>query len=362
LKIVTDSRVRACVLASSLLFVAAPLRAQSSDTAAAESLFREGRTKMDAKDYAHACPKLEASFRLDPATGTLLALALCYESSGRTASAWAAYADAAARAKQEGRADREKAARARAAALEPKLARLSVALSPAAEQTPGIAVQRDGVSIDAAALGSSIPVDPGDHVIVASAPGKRPWRTTVTVAGETRNVVVPPLDDAAPAEAAKVPPTAQATPAIAASSPSAAAPESAQAPSASSSSSSSSRTVGFVVGGVGLAGIATGAVLLVRAGGLSSQSVDEQAKAIANPADTQSAAAAKADHDAAKTSQLVGFVAGGVGIAALGVGIVLIATSGHDASSPRAASSPRSAWIQPDIAPGHAGIRFGGAF
>src|SRR5262245_19845033 len=175
------------------LALATPAFAEEADVAAAETLFRDGRARMEAKDYAHACPKLEASYRIDPATGTLLALALCYEASGKTASAWTSYAEAAARAKREGRADREKAARQRAAALEAKLSKINVSLSPDAEKTPGLAVQRDGVALDSAALGTAIPVDPGEHTIRAAAPGKLAWSTTVTIGVGTKAIVIPAL-------------------------------------------------------------------------------------------------------------------------------------------------------------------------
>src|SRR6185436_7071846 len=62
--------------------------AEEHDPAAGEALFREGRRFMKSRDFASACPKLEESLRLDPATGTLVNLADCEEQIGRTASAW----------------------------------------------------------------------------------------------------------------------------------------------------------------------------------------------------------------------------------------------------------------------------------
>ena len=140
----------------------------------AEALFREGKRLMDEGRYPDACPKLAESYRLDPATGALLATALCYERAGRLASAWAAYTEAAARAKQEGSVDREEIARAKATDLEPKLAKLVIELEPGAS-VPGLSVSRDGVAVGEGVYGMALPVDPGPHVVEAQAPGRKPF-------------------------------------------------------------------------------------------------------------------------------------------------------------------------------------------
>src|SRR5438034_1147130 len=74
----------------------APARAQSSEAkAAAEASFEEARQLVLAGHFAEACPKLEASQRLDPAPGTELNLADCYEKTDRFASAWGMFQQAA---------------------------------------------------------------------------------------------------------------------------------------------------------------------------------------------------------------------------------------------------------------------------
>ncbi|MCL2451247.1 MAG: hypothetical protein FWD17_20060, partial [Polyangiaceae bacterium] len=55
----------------------------ASEEAAAEALFEQGRDLMLAGRVAEACPKFAESERLDPAPGTLLNLATCYERNGQ---------------------------------------------------------------------------------------------------------------------------------------------------------------------------------------------------------------------------------------------------------------------------------------
>lgn len=179
-----------------VIFVnAGSAKAQTATAAAAEALFREGKQRLEARDYAHACPKLAESYRLDPATGALLALAVCHEGAGRLASAWAAYAEVAVRSKAEGRGDRERAARERVAALEPRLSMLTISV-PAKPEVPGLRLRRDGEDVARAVWGTPVPVDPGPHAIDASAPARKPWHLTVTLGAkpERRSVTIPPLE------------------------------------------------------------------------------------------------------------------------------------------------------------------------
>lgn len=175
---------------------AIPSPEPGNDPAAlAETLFQDGKVLLEQGDAHAACPKLAESLRLDRATGTLLALAMCHEVEGRLASAWAEYLEVIARAKKDGRSDREEAARQYAHALEARLSTLSIAVPAAVAQIPGLAVQRDGLVLEAPAWSAAVPVDPGPHVVAATAPGRRGWRATVTVNGaaDHQTVTVPLL-------------------------------------------------------------------------------------------------------------------------------------------------------------------------
>jgi hypothetical protein len=198
-----------CGIAALVTIVYAPPPASAQprrDPAAAEALFSEGQALVEKGDYERACPKLAESYRLDPATGALYALALCHERQGLFASAWVELMDVASRANAEGYTERERAARERAEALRNRLSFLVVRVAPETAALPGLVVTRDGIALGTAAWGSAIPVDPGRHLVVAEAPGYKAWSTTVSIgAGPvTESVEVPVL--------AAVPPRAGAAP------------------------------------------------------------------------------------------------------------------------------------------------------
>jgi hypothetical protein len=201
------TRRPATILALALALGLAVPGAARADTsaeqrAAAQALFDDARRLMAEKKYADACPKLEESQRIDPGLGTLLNLAECQSLTGRTASAWANFLEAAYQAKAAGQSKRENTARARAAALEPKLSKMTIiAVVPAGTK---VEIKRDGSVVAASLVGTPVPVDPGEHTVSASAPGKQPWESKVRVNpdGHQVTVSVPQLEDAA----AKPPP------------------------------------------------------------------------------------------------------------------------------------------------------------
>jgi hypothetical protein len=171
----------------------APVRA-GEPTSRADALFEEARTLMLEGRHVEACPKLEESERLDPAVGTLLHLGECFAKTGRTASAWRTFREAIVRARSEGRVDREEIAATRAQNLESELAKLQISV-PVGHALPGLTLRENGVELPESSWGAAIPVDPGPHVIEASAPGHLPWRTQAAVMqpGRTLVVAVPEL-------------------------------------------------------------------------------------------------------------------------------------------------------------------------
>src|SRR5258708_7517825 len=121
----------------------------------------------------------------------MLNLADCYEKNGQTASAWAEFREASSAARAAGSKDREELARQRATALEPKLSRLTIVAAKQSAQ-----ITRDGTPVDSAAFGTAMPVDPGKHVVEATARGKQKWSKAIEVAATAHvSVEVPLLED-----------------------------------------------------------------------------------------------------------------------------------------------------------------------
>ena len=168
-------------------------QAQGNSTLA-EALFDDGRKEFDAGNFDEACAKFKESQRLDPATGTLLNLAICYEKAGRLATAWTTWREAASSARAAGQPDREQHARDMAAKLKGMLARLTIRVADYDTLPKGFTLTQDGVVQPAAAWGISLPVDAGEHHFEASAPGYLSWTSELTVKdGETATLEVPPL-------------------------------------------------------------------------------------------------------------------------------------------------------------------------
>ncbi|APR85360.1 Hypothetical protein A7982_10709 [Minicystis rosea] len=194
MKLVRLPAIAGLVLA---LGVAPRAHAQVSQEKAAQAAFDEGMELMKRHKLAEACPKLEESQRLDPGMGTAFRLAECYEGLGRLARAWDLYRAVATEAKAKNNRQRETYAKKRVEALEPKLGRMTVVVSSAIADTPGLTVTRDGEPVTRASWGASTHVDPGEHTLRATAPGRKPWetRTAAIAPGTSLDVVIPALED-----------------------------------------------------------------------------------------------------------------------------------------------------------------------
>lgn len=333
-----------------VLGAAGTAAAQSDNKAMAEQLFTQGKELSKAGDWAAACPKFEASLRYDPALGTRLNLATCYEKVGKIASAWALYKESADLARKAGDDKRRAFAAKQVSSLEPRLPRLSVS----ATATAGLTVTRNGTTIDAVVFGTPAFVDPGEYEIVASAPGFEPYTTKVTASEwNLTEVTVPALTPARPAPDGDgggggaggdvlIAPGGEGDEVIDGPPP--------QAPSRRRARIGMATTgVGIVLVGVGLyfGNSARGSYASAKdacGGDLSCDTADELARSEALVDDARSAA-------------LTSTVLTGVGAAAIVGGAIMWLTA------PKTGDRPRTSWrVAPTVAPGRAALVLGGTF
>jgi len=312
-----------------------PAAAQSISLAAnAAELFAAAEQLGKAGRWGEACPKYAESYRLAPELNALLQLADCLEKSGRLASALTSFAQAAELASQQ-RDLREATARQRASALEPRLMRLLV---QAPTQRPsGLEISRDGRQLTDASFGVALPVDAGEHVIEAQAPGYRAFRRVVTldVEGGTVELRVPELEKEAVEPAV---PLAMQAPVIAAP-----------------PRNEGQRGVGYAAVAAGSVGLGLGAVFMVRRAHFLNESEE------VCPSGVQCAPGSRARIDeltrsarSSQTAAIVSFALGGVAVSA-GVALVLLSAS-NTASPARARASKSQLRILPVLTPSAGGI------
>lgn len=301
--------------------------AWAQDSATAQVLFEQGRALMTEGKFAEACEKFAESERLGPSSGTMLNLGECYAKLGKTASAWAAFKEAMPLAHAANQADREKYARDHVAQLEAGLVKLTINATTVAS-TPGLVVKRDGAPLGKAAWGIAIPVDPGPHVIEASAPKKQAWKTTVEIGTEpNKEVVIPALADGALAD---------------------------EAPAAASSPSVlNQRTIGLGVAAVGVVVVTVGTIF-----GIAALTTNDDAKDhCKGTASCDAEGIALKDSARGKaTASTVLFL---LGAAAIGAGAILFFTAPGDPGKPKVVSR---VGLSPAIAPGTGGLLLTGAW
>lgn len=180
-------RVAWLLVVGAALGVAPRVSRAESVTAEATALFQEGvRLRNEGKTEA-ACAMFAESQRLEPTAGKLLNVADCHERAGRLATAWAEFVAASRLYQLRGDEEAVAECRRRAALLDSRLSRLTLRVE---RLVAGLVVKRNGQIIEAAQLEVPLPVDPGEYVITAEAPGYAPFRTSALVGLKRDDIVV----------------------------------------------------------------------------------------------------------------------------------------------------------------------------
>ncbi|MBI5534470.1 MAG: hypothetical protein HY898_17225 [Deltaproteobacteria bacterium] len=297
-----------------LLASAALVRpAMAQDSSRAEALFNEGLKNMQAARYDQACPALAESYKLDPLPGVLFTVAECEAAWGRIATALGHYDEflrvltTLAPAQQKKHQERRQIALEKVAALARLAPQLTIVVPAGAPA--GLAVKRNGTPIDTLSYGVATPVDPGTYVVTFEVPGQPAIERrvllskgqTVTVGGDVKWA-------------------GKDTPATVGS---AALPDKADG---GASTAAPDRTLAWVVGGIGVAGLAVGAVTGILT--MSKKStIDSECP------DRQCTPDGRSAVDSAQTTGLISTIGFGVGIVGLAGGAILYLTAKPPAQS-----------------------------
>jgi hypothetical protein len=320
----------ACCAAA--LAVSSPAFAQSSspeDIASARALGTEGVRLAESGDCTSAIPKLEASEKLHHAPTTLERLGECQVNVGRLVAGTESLNRVVRETLPAGAPAPFLAAQQRATQLlattQPKIGRLRIHVEGAPPDKVTVTV--DGVGVPPALFDAPRETDPGPHDVNASAPGYRAASSSVQLgAGADADVSLTLERDpnATPAPGEQ-PATTGSTPGAVSSTE---APASTTAPN---------RIPAFVAFGVGGVGIAVGSVFGIMALGTKS-SLDN-----ACPNKKMCPPSSQSDIDALNTRAAVSSIGFGVGVVGLAVGAVLLVTA--HGSEARAAALHVKPWL-----------------
>jgi hypothetical protein len=297
------------MLAAAVVVLAARHAAAQTpeELAAARSLFGEALTDEEHHRYAEALEKYKRVVQVRETTSVRYRMGLTLEGLGRVNEAIESHA-AAVRLAAGSPKDAEiaKASKARLEALEPRVAHLALKVTPSgtAGTPPELKVDDKPVEPEHA---DDVRVDPGQHVVTATAPGAQPFRAQVTLSDGGRAEIPISL------QAAVAPPPQPPPP----------------PPPPPPKESGSLRTVGIITGGAGAAFlVAGGIVMILRASAISS--LKDACGADGNNCPIQKKSELDATHSRAVTETTVGAILLTTGAIALAAGVVLYVVGGND--------------------------------
>lgn len=303
------SIIRIALLLALALCVA-PLPALAQDAPSQAELeqatkdFKEAQKKYEAKDYAGALELARGALEVTGSPNARLYVARSLRELGKNAEAYDEMSitlrETTERAQSEPKyVPTRDAAAAELALLGRKVGRVIIAV---ADPPPGTRVEMNGTRIEEARLGQPIAVEPGSLRVRATAEGQVPIERNIEIAaGEVRTLA---LAFGAAAQGDEPEPEPEPTP-------------DRPAPAASGGGA---RTLGFVVAGVGVAGMATFAI----AGSMAKSEFDTIEEECGGDRCTDPKYADNVDRGKRlETIANVGLVVGAIGLIAGGTLIVL---------------------------------------
>lgn len=265
-------------------------------------------------------------------------IALCEENLGRLVGALGGYELALAGADAVGpefRAEVEEAI----AKLRARIPKLVVERGSGAEAAQ---IELDGVTLGASSIGTEVPIDPGPHTITAKARGFADFNQTVEVAEQETKVVKVDLEPLAE----PVEPTEQAPPVR---------------DTGPAEPAGRFRWLPWAVGGGGVAVLAAGGIFFLLQG-VKQDQLDTicHGQTQCQLSDPEQVENAKEKKQAAETYNLAGWIATGVGVAAVGAGVAIYVLQ-HRKQSPAKEKAGR-VFFEPVAPCADAGLSFGARF
>jgi len=310
---------------------------EKDDKARAQRLFIEGRKAIEGGDKATGCAKMRESMGLFAVANTLFNVAQCDEGEGKIAAALEHWERGLALI--EPKDPRAKVAKDRINTLSPRVPRLRIVVPPG---QPVSAVVLDGTELSPSTLSTPLYVEPGEHVLVVRSEGRPDRKHALSLAEKERTefVATPSAPGPASSASANVVPTATGTGGGTPPPP-----------------TSFRRTAGFIVGGVGVAGLVaagvTGGILASRDATIDKgcSDPDSNGKRFCSPTAMELV-------NSSGPLFVGNTIAWGVGAAGVGLGLVLILT----APSGQEKDNTQATIVAPFFLPGGGGASVLGSF
>jgi len=277
----------------------------------AREQFSQALSLQTGGDWAGALALLKEVAAVKPTPQVRFNIAICEERLGRLVAALGDYELAASDAQAEKSDQVGQEVESRLEALKARVPRVVVQRGDGADSAT---ISLDGVSLGDSVLNVPLPADPGPHVIEAKALGFRPFKQSFRVAEQQTATILVKLEPEPAASVPNVPPTARAE-------------------------SHSMRTIGFVVGGVGIASlVGSGALFYLRHTTITD--LDKQCGA-----DRQTCPdSERSTVDRGKLYTTLGDVTLAVGAVGLAVGAALVIAGGHSSEQASISIAPGAAY------------------
>lgn len=313
-------------LALSSLSVVASAEPTKADIATAKVAIKEARSLREAGNHAAALPKFKAAYALVPTPLTGLELGKAHLAVGELVEARLIFGEVVALPASATENDEYKAARVESKELSTKLLERIPSLELIIKGVPAGATARvtiDDQEVPAASLASPRLLNPGKHVIKVSA-GDMAERVVKLelVEGQAKKhqVILKPKADDASASEKDEPTSAAVKPTVGASGRS-------TNDSTPTNDGSTQRTIGLVIAGLGAGVVVAGGIVYVAG---DSKYDTATARCIGDVCTREDYLAAQDGRSQAR----LGMVVAGLGVAALGAGLVVWLTA-PSAKAPR---------------------------